>query len=257
MHVLSLYPQRPAGPADTVFPAPSHQRCRHIHCMRAEWIEIVCPSFTAIENSVTSPLKMSLCRGLPKVRSWRPPHHWSGACRAVRTRNTPVVSTFASGSRHGSRQSCHGRYQLLGGTSCIDTVLVKREELPTAAGRQTSGEGMPEVLAAGWAFMPAPWQGCAKPSMRRLKTTSRLAPESERTRRRPVRGGSCSRSAPRFTKAALAAELSGKSLNQWAEDVLDQAAGQGPHNIGVLMRRSMYRSKIFSSGASYVIAFKS
>ena len=29
-------------------------------------------------------------------------------------------------------------------------------------------------------------------------------------------------------KAALAAELSGKSLNQWAEEVLDRAAGRGP-----------------------------
>ena len=28
-------------------------------------------------------------------------------------------------------------------------------------------------------------------------------------------------------RAALAAELSGKSLNQWAEDVLDRAAGEG------------------------------
>jgi predicted HicB family RNase H-like nuclease len=28
-------------------------------------------------------------------------------------------------------------------------------------------------------------------------------------------------------KAALAAELSGKSLNQWAEEVLDRAAGRG------------------------------
>ncbi len=28
-------------------------------------------------------------------------------------------------------------------------------------------------------------------------------------------------------KAALAAELSGKSLNQWAEEVLDRAAGHG------------------------------
>ena len=28
-------------------------------------------------------------------------------------------------------------------------------------------------------------------------------------------------------KAALAAELSGKSLNQWAEEVLERAAGQG------------------------------
>ena len=28
-------------------------------------------------------------------------------------------------------------------------------------------------------------------------------------------------------KAALAAELSGKSLNQWAEEVLDRAAGEG------------------------------
>ncbi len=30
-------------------------------------------------------------------------------------------------------------------------------------------------------------------------------------------------------KATIAAELSGKSLNQWAEEVLSRAAGQGAH----------------------------
>ena len=89
-----------------------------------------------------------------------------------------------------------------------------------------SSQGASPVSAMVLAFMRIQLKLCGTPFMRRLKTTLRLAQRSARSRRRPFLVKSCSVSIREVhRKAALAAELSGKSLNQWAEEVLDRAAG--------------------------------
>ena len=63
--------------------------------------------------------------------------------------------------------------------------------------------------------------------MRPWRTISRLVPGSAQPRK-SYSGRVMFRVSPEVHgKAAQAAELAGKSLNQWAEEVLDRAAQQG------------------------------
>ena len=77
----------------------------------------------------------------------------------------------------------------------------------------------------GSAFTPIPWTPFGKPFHEAVEDYLETCAEIGKQPQKPYSGRMMFRVSPEVHRqAALAAELSGKSLNQWAEEVLDRAA---------------------------------